>query len=305
MSGARAVVTGAFSYTGGVIARRLLEGGQEVVSLSRRPPPSGHPLAGSVPVEPLQFEDSAALARSMAGAEVFYNTFWIRFPRAGVGFDDAVARSRLLFEAALRAGVRRIVHVSVTNPSERSPFGYFRGKAGVERVLGELTGERAVIRPSLVYGGRNEILINNIAWLLRRFPVYAVPGDGRYRVQPVSVEDVADLAVAAAGREGPSVEDAVGPEVYTFEQLLRMLRATVRGRARLVHLPPAVVVAAGRALGPALRDVLITREELGALTCELLVSHRPPTGSRSFAAWLPEQAGWLGHRYANELRRNW
>jgi NADH dehydrogenase len=301
----RAAVTGAFSYTGGVIAGRLLEQGREVVTLSRSPAPSGHPLAGKVAVEPLQFGDRDGLARSLEGCDAFFNTYWIRFPRGEATFEAAVANSRTLFEAAVRAGVRRIVHISVTNPTADSPYGYFRGKAAVERTLAEVAPEHAVIRPSLVYGGRNEILINNMAWLLRRLPLFGVPGDGRYRVQPVSVEDVADLAVAAAAGSGADTQDAVGPELYSFNELLLRLRATVGGRARLVHLPATVIAGAGRAVGPLLHDVLITREELGALTSELLISAGPATGSRSFAEWLPAQAGWLGRRYANELRRNW
>jgi NADH dehydrogenase len=301
----RAVVTGAFSYSGGAIARQLLDRGVEVTSLSRRPPPSGHPLAASVGCERLQFEDGDQLAQALDGADMLFNTYWIRFPRRGATFGQAVRNSQTLFRAAGRAGVRRIVHLSVTNPSADSPYAYFRGKAEVERLLAEATSEYAVIRPSLVFGGREEILINNMAWLLRNLPLYAVPGDGRYRVQPVFVDDVAELAVAAGDRSGPSTEDAVGPEVYTFDEFLTVLTTELGARTRLVHLPPATVVALGRALGPLLRDVLITSEELGALTSELLVSHRPATGHTSFAGWLPGAAGWLGRRYSNELRRNW
>lgn len=301
----RAAVTGAFSYSGGVIAERLLDAGYEVVTLSRSPAPPAHRLAGRVAVEPLQFPDPEALERALSGAEVLVNTYWIRFARDGATFAGAVENSRVLFEAARRAGVRRIVHLSVTNPSPGSPLGYFRGKAAVERVLAETMPEHAVIRPSLVFGRREEILVNNMAWLLRHLPLYAVPGDGHYRVQPVSVEDVADLTLAAAEDAGASVCDAVGPEVYTFDEFLRLLARSVGTRARLVHLPPPVVVTLGRLLGRLMGDVMITREELAALMSELLVSSDPPTGTRSFAAWLPEQAEWLGRRYANELRRNW
>jgi uncharacterized protein YbjT (DUF2867 family) len=301
----RAVVTGAFSYAGGVITRRLLDQGCEVVSLSRRAAPVGHPLAGVVSVERLQFGDVEELVRALGGAEVLFNTYWIRFARRGATFDGAVENSRVLFAAAKRAGVGRIVHLSVTNASASSPFAYFRGKAEVERVLAETTAEHAVIRPSLVFGGREEILINNMAWLLRHLPVYAVPGDGLYRVQPVAVGDVADLALAASLRTGSSVEDAVGREVYTFSEFLALLAGAVASRARLVHLPSSVVVGLGRALGLLLRDVVITREELGALTSGLLTSDAPPTGRSSFADWLPAQSDWLGRRYANELKRNW
>lgn len=301
----RAVVTGAFSYAGGVIARRLVDQGCEVVSLSRQAAPAGHPLAGAVSVEPLQFGDAGALVRALTGADVLFNTYWIRFARQGATFEGAVDNSRVLFEAARQADVGRIVHLSVTKASASSPFAYFRGKAAVERVLAETTAEHAVIRPSLVFGGREEILINNMAWLLRRLPVYAVPGDGTYRVQPVAVADVAELALAAGLRSGPSVEDAVGPEVYSFNEFLALLARAVAARARFVHLPQAVVVALGRTLGPFLHDVVITREELGALTSGLLTSDAPATAHTSFADWLPAQGDWLGRRYANELERNW
>lgn len=301
----RAVVTGAFSYSGGAIARRLVDEGCDVVSLSRHSPPPGHPLAGAVSVAPLQFGDPDALVRALTGADVLFNTYWIRFARRGNTFEGAVENSRALFEAARRAGVGRIVHLSVTKASANSPFAYFRGKAAVERALAETTSEHAVIRPSLVFGGREEILINNMAWLLRRLPVYAVPGDGTYRVQPVAVGDVAELALAAGLRSGSSVEDAVGPEIYSFNEFLALLATAVAARARLVHLPPAVVVALGRALGPFLHDVVITREELGALTSGLLTSDAAPTAHTSFAGWLPVQSDWLGRRYANELERNW
>ena len=265
----------------------------------------GHRLAGRVAVERLQFSDPDALERALSGAEVLVNTYWIRFARDGATFAGAVENSRVLFEAARRSGVRRIVHLSVTNPSPGSPLGYFRGKAAVEGVLAGTMADHAVIRPSLVFGGREEILVNNMAWLLRHIPLYAVPGDGRYRVQPVSVEDVADLALAAAEGAGASVCDAVGPEMYTFDEFLQLLAHSIGARARLVHLPPPVVVTLGRLLGRGMGDIMITREELAALMSGLLVSSDPPTGTRSFAAWLPGQAEWLGRRYANELRRNW
>jgi uncharacterized protein YbjT (DUF2867 family) len=144
-----------------------------------------------------------------------------------------------------------------------------------------------------------------MAWLLRKLPAYAVPGNGRYRVQPVFVGDVAGLAIAAAEGDGPTLQDAVGPEIYTFDEFLAALARALHTRSRLVHLPPAVVAALGRAIGPLIHDVLITAEELGALTSELLISHQPATCPTSFGEWLPGAAPWLGRRYANELRRNW
>ena len=234
----RAVVTGVFSYTGGAIARQLLDRGDEVVSLSRRPAPAGHPLAGAVAREPLQFDDPELLVRSLEGADVLFNTYWIRFPREGADFASAVANSRALFEAAGRAGVRRIVHLSVTNAAADSPYAYFRGKAEVEAALAETTSEHAVIRPSLVFGGREEILVNNMAWLLRKLPVYAVPGDGSYRVQPVFVGDVAGLAIAAADGCRPIAAGCRRPGDLHLRRVPRRPRAGA-AHAVAAGAPPA------------------------------------------------------------------
>ena len=292
-----AVVTGAFSYTGSFIAERLLADGVRVRTLSRRDDPSS-PLHGRVEVAPLQFADEAALVESLRGARTLYNTYWIRFERGGSTFDRAVENTRTLFCAGRTAGVERVVHVSVSNPREDSPLAYFRGKARCERALAESGLEHAIVRPTLVFGPR-DILVSNIAWILRRFPLFLVPGDGRYRLQPVSAEDVAEIAVGAHG-----TVDAAGPEVYTFDELVREIGRAIGHRRRLVHVPTGAALAVGAAVGRACRDVLLTRDEVAGLEAELLVSHEPPLGRASFREWLAESGDGLGRRYVSELARN-
>ena len=292
-----AVVTGAFSYTGGFIARRLLEKGVRVRTLTRRDDPSS-PLHGKVETAPLQFADRSRLGESLRGARCLYNTYWVRFERGSTTFERAVRNSAVLFEAAAEAGVERIVHVSVTNPSLDSPLPYFRGKALVERELAACGVPYAVVRPTLVFGPR-DILVNNIAWLLRRFPVFAVPGDGSGRVQPVSAKDVAEIAVTASG-----TVDAAGPETYTFDELVRLVAAAV-GRPRvLVHMPPRLALTLGKAVGLVQRDVLLTADEAAGLQASLLVSAEPPRGRDSFREWLERNGETLGRRYVSELARN-
>ena len=292
-----AVVTGAFSFTGSFVAERLLAVGVAVRTLSRRDDPS-HPLHGRVELAPLQFADEAALVESLRGARTLYNTYWIRFEHGGSTFDRAVSNTRLLFRAARTAGVERVVHVSVSNPSEGSPLPYFRGKARCEQALAESGLEHAIVRPTLVFGPR-DILVSNIAWILRRFPVFLVPGDGRYRLQPVSAEDVAEIAVTAEG-----TVDAAGPEVYTFDELVRAIGAAVGCPRRLVHVPTMAALAVGAAVGLARRDAILTRDEAAGLAAELLVSHVPPLGRASFRDWLPANGDGLGRRYVSELARN-
>src|SRR5712691_3963817 len=226
------VVTGAFSYTGRYIAQRLLALGQPVRTLIRsRPPDSDR----RIEVAPLDFADRNGLTDSLRGATTLYNTYWVRFPRGRVTFERAVDNSERLIEAAVAAGVRRIVHISVTNAEANSSLPYFKGKGVVEEAIKRSGLSYAIIRPTLIFG-QEDILLNNIAWFLRRVPVFGIPGNGSYRVQPVFVEDVADLAVFAASQAENLVMDAVGPEIYTFEALVRALHDAVGSRARLVHV---------------------------------------------------------------------
>jgi NADH dehydrogenase len=292
-----AVVTGAFSYTGSFVAERLLADGVAVRTLSRRDDAS-HPLHGRVEVAELQFADEPRLVESLRGARMLVNTYWIRFERGGSTFDRAVENTRTLFRAARKAGVERVVHVSVSNPSDDSPLPYFRGKARCEQALAESGQEHTIVRPTLVFGP-NDILVSNIAWILRRFPFFLVPGDGRYRVQPVSAQDVAELAVTARG-----TVDAAGPEVYTFDELVQAIGRAVGHERRLAHVPTGAALAVGAVVGAARRDVLLTRDEVAGLQDELLLSHEPPRGSASFGEWLAQSADRLGRRYVSELRRN-
>lgn len=272
-------------------------------SLSRRLPEPADLLARRVGVEPLQFADRTRLRASLAGVETLYCTYWIRFEHGETTYERAVANSRTLFEAAADAGVSRIVHVSVSNAAEESPLPYFRGKARAERALEGIGVPFGVVRPTLVFG-REDILLNNIAWLLRRSPLFAVAGDGRYCVQPVAIEDVAALALELADGPAGRVVDAAGPAVISYEQLVRLVAAAVGRPARIVHVPDAVVLAAARLVGAAQRDVLLTREELAGLRSGLLVSAEEPRGRRRLGDWLAAEAPRLGRRYVSELARN-
>ena len=272
-----AVVTGAFGYTGGYVARRLIDRGVRVKTMTRRPPGT-NPLGGLVETVPLDFSDPGGLRRSMEGAGVLYNTYWIRYAHGGMTFDRALENTKTLFEAAVRAGVGRIVHFSVTNPSHTSNLPYFRGKAQVEAMLRGLGVSHAVIRPTLVYGD-DDVLLNNMAWALRRFPVFLIYGSGDYRVQPVHVEDVAALAVEAGAGSENVVVGAAGPETFSFKQLLRLLASAMRVRPTLVNAPPRVGLALTQLVGGLKGDLALTRDEVAGLMAGLLTSEEQPTGT--------------------------
>lgn len=297
------VVTGAFGFTGRYITARLLRLGRRVRTLTGHPD-RPNPFGAAVEVAPLNFADQAGLVKSLSGAETLYNTYWVRFPYRGVTFNDAVANSRRLFAAARAAGVRRVVHISIVNPSPDSPLPYFRGKALVEEALITSGLAYAIVRPTVIFGPE-DILFNNIAWMLRRFPVFGIPGDGNYCLQPVFVDDVARLAVELGRREDDLIVEAAGPEVYTFKGLVRLIAEKVGGRARLVHVPPGVALLAAGLIGRLVGDVVLTRDELSGLMANLLVASGPATGEVTFSRWLGENAHRVGLAYASEVRRHY
>ena len=296
------IVTGAFGYSGSYIARRLLDSGVRVRTLTNRRRVDSV-LADHIEAVPYDFENPKRLAKQLEGAAAVYNTYWVRFPRGGTTHDVAVENTKTLLRCAVSAGVGRFVHISISNPSEDSPLSYFRGKAELEKAIRESGLPSSILRPTVLFDG-GDILINNIAWMLRRLPIFGVFGDGQYRVQPVSVEDLAELCVTSAARSENIIMDAVGPEVFTYDELVRSIRGAVSGKARIVHVPPSVGLAIGRILGWWLRDVLITHEEIQGLMSDLLVSSKPPTCSTRFSEWLTAHSDGLGRRYASELTRH-
>jgi NADH dehydrogenase len=253
---------------------------------------------------PYRFDDPVALARSLEGITALYNTYWVRFERGRTTFANAVANSRALFEAARRAGVARIVHVSIANPSIDSPLPYYRGKALVEQALAESGVPYVIVRPTFLFGGGRDILANNIAWILRRMPLFVLPGDGRYLVQPIHVDDLARICLHAAHGCSGVIMDAAGPDTMSFEELVRAIRNAVGRRTPILRAPPAVMATLSRALGLVVRDVVLTADEIRGLTAGLLVSYQPALGDISFIEWLKEKGSALGRVYANELGRH-
>jgi len=297
------LVTGAFSYTGKYITQRLLSMGERVKTLT------GHsylknPFGSQVITSPFNFDNLSLLTESLQGVTTLYNTYWVRFSYRDVTFDRAVENSKTLIKAAENAGVRRIVHISIANPSEESPFPYFRGKALVEKAIIHSRLSYAIVRPTVIFGAEG-VLINNIAWLLRRFPMFAVFGSGGYRIQPVFVEDVAEIAVGLGHKDDNIVIDAVGPETYTFDELVHLIREKICSRARIVHVNPRLVLFIARLIGYLVKDVVITKNEIDGLMSNLLVSGGRPTERTRLTEWLEQNANTVGATYISDLKRHY
>ena len=297
------VVTGAFSHTGKYITQLLLSMGKKVITLTSRVDRE-NAFGHQVKAFPFNFDKPRELMNSLRGAKTLYNTYWVRFPHGQVSFDKAVENSKTLITAAEEAGIRRIVHISITNPSEESPFPYFRGKALVEKAITQSKLSYAIIRPTVIFGPEG-ILINNIAWLLRKFPIFAIAGSGDYRIQPVFVEDVAEIAVSAGHKDSDMVVDAIGLEIFTFDELVRLIANSIHSQAKVIHVSPILALFLARLIGCAVKDVVITREEINGLMSNLLVSESPPIGRTRLSEWLEQNAGGVGVRYISDLERHY
>lgn len=295
------VVTGAFGYSGKYIAQRLLAAGDTVRTLTNSPD-RANPFDGAVEVHGYHFDDPAALEQALAGADALINTYWVRFNHRDFNHSEAVTNTQKLFTAAQRAGVRRVVHVSITNPSLSSPLPYFEGKARLEAALMETGLSFAILRPTVLFG-TEDILINNIAWMLRRFPVFGLFGDGRYRLQPIYVDDLAELAVTCSAGSDNQTIDAIGPETFSYRELVTMVGDAVGRRRPMVSLPPWLGYRLSVVMGWLLGDVVVTREEIQGLMADLLVTDSPPAGHTALSDWCREHADTLGRRYSSELAR--
>ncbi len=295
------VVTGAFGYSGHYIARRLLTAGVRVRTLTNSPRRE-HDFGDAIDIHPLAFDNRADLVASLRGCDVLYNTYWVRFNHKNFTMAGAVANTLKLFEAAKEAGVGRIVHVSITNPSEDSPQEYFRSKARLERELIETGVSHAILRPAVLFGGA-DILINNIAWALRKLPVFGVFGDGEYRIQPMHVDDFARAAIELGAKTEDAVVNGVGPETFTYRHLVQTIGEIIGKTRPIVSVPRPVGFAFAWLIGKLVGDVMLTREEIDSLMGDLLCADTPPTGETKLTEWAEQHAEVLGKRYACEVAR--
>ena len=297
----RIAVTGAFGYSGRYITKRLLERGHEVMTLTNSPGRE-NPFGDKVQAYPFHFDQPAKLVESLQGVDALINTYWVRFDHRLFTHDQAVANTKVMFAAAKTAGLRRIVHVSITNPDEGSALPYFRGKAELERALISLAVPYCILRPTVLFG-KEDVLINNIAWSLRHLPVFGVFGTGDYKLQPIHVDDLAAAAAEEVMSVDDKVVDAIGPETFTFRELAETIRRSLGLRRLIIGVPPGVAYWSCRALGLLVRDVIITREEIQGLMEGRLCVDAPPLGTSKLSQWIERHRDTLGLRYTSEMAR--
>jgi uncharacterized protein YbjT (DUF2867 family) len=296
-------VTGAYSYSGKYITNRLLARGEEVITLTNHPDRTD-PFDGKVKSFPLDFKNEEELVRNLTGVDVLVNTYWIRFDIGDNTQPRAVENTKTLINAAARAGVKRVVHISITNPSADSHLPYFWGKAANEKSVIDSGMSYAILRPTVLFG-REDILINNIAWILRRFPAFGLPGDGTYKLSPVYVDDLAALAVEAIYHKENYIWDAVGPDEFTFKEMVEVIGKSINSKRPLLSFPPRLALLAAQIISLFVKDVVLTPEEVDGLMANLLVSKESPRCKTSLKDWLKQNTSSVGMQYASELVRHY
>ncbi len=295
------MVTGAYGYSGKYIALKLLEMGNSVSTLTNSMARE-NPFGSRVRAFPYNFDRPEKLEKSLSGIDVLYNTYWVRFNHRNFTHEEAVKNSAILFECAKNAGVKRIVHISITNPSENSELEYFKGKALIEKSLVSTGISHCILRPAVLFG-YEDILINNIAWALRKFPFFPVFGNGDYMIQPIHVDDLAGLAVEWGMNNENKIINAIGPETFTYRELVKTISRVINVHRPVISIPPSAGYILGKIISLFMKDILITREEIKGLMADLLHVSTPPTGKIRLSEWAAENSSTLGVNYASELGR--
>lgn len=297
----RIAVTGAFGYSGRYIAQHLLDAGHDVITLTNsagRP----NPFGARVTAFPFSFEEPGKLREALRGVDTLVNTYWVRFDHRLFTHGQAVANTKILFAAARDAGVRRIVHVSITHPDLASELPYFRGKAELESALKALGVSYCILRPTVLFG-KEDVLINNIAWSLRHLPAFGVFGSGDYRLQPIYVDDLARVAARKAEGDDDETIEAIGPETFTYRELVARVGRALGLRRPILSVPPGLGYWACRMVGLLVGDVVITREEIRGLMEGRLCVDAPPLGTTRLTDWIDRHRDTLGLHYTSEMAR--
>jgi len=296
------VVTGAFGFIGRYITAQLLDSGRIVRTITTHVD-KPNPFGSQVKAFSYNFERPDLLEETLRGVETLYNTYWVRFDRGATTFAKAVENTKILFECAAAAGVKRVVHISVTHAAKDSSLPYYRGKAMQEDALKKVGVPYSILRPTLVFG-KEDILVNNIAWLIRKFPVFPIFGDGRYTIQPIFVNDLASIAVDCGRNHESETIDAIGPETYFFEELVRLMAKAVSRNIVFMKVPPFLGISLGKLIGLTIRDVILTKDELDGLMANMLTSEQEPNAKTKFSEWLNDNCSNIGTTYASELDRH-
>ena len=305
------LITGAFSFSGRFIAEELLKTGEKVETLTGHPRPE-FPYFNKITIKQFNFDNFDAMVENFRGVNTFYNSYWIRFPHGNTTWRDAIVNSKKLFRACKIAGVKKIVHISVTNPNLDSPYSYFKGKAVVEELLKRSGVPYTILRIAWMYE-EGDILVNNIAWILKRLPIFGVFGGGSYKLQPVSLRTLGKVAVENRYLGDKTINinkiiDVIGPETYTYYEFVSLINKSIKAKTLILPSPWFAVyipIFVSKILNIVLRDRLLTIDEIYSLKDNLLLTDSQPIGEKSFKKWVIRNKERLGLKWANEIKRHY
>lgn len=298
-------ITGALGFTGKYITKQLIEKGHIVQTLTNSPE-RPNPFGDKLRIFPLDFNNEEGLVNSLKGTNILYVTYWVRFAYKSKDLvffhSQGEENTKKLFDAAKKAGVGKIVYISISNPDENSPYEYFYRKARIEKYLINSGVPYAILRPCILFGNE-DILFNNIAWAIRKFPLFPVFKEKECKIQPIFVEDLAALAIESAQKKENILMDACGPEIFHYRDLAKTIRKILNKKCLIFTLPRSWIYSAGKIISMITSDQILTRDEINALCDGLLYSRNPPLAPKRFTKWLNENRKTFGTRYANETKR--
>lgn len=299
----RYVVAGGTGFTGTYVVRNLLSNGENKISVLSSHPRRSHEFAQGIEVNPYNFGQYDEMVKNFRDADCFINTYWVRLNFRNSSFREAVRNSQKLVDACKESGVKRIVHISVANPSHDYAYEYYRGKMEVEDYIRKSGISYAILRPTLLFGDE-EILVNNITWLIRKYGFFFIFGDGKYKVTPVFVNDVAREVVRQSQLEENVTEDVVGPESYAFEEIVKLIARETGNKLRIYHLSTFFMSPVCGLLSLLRHDTVVTPEELRVVIDNKLYSGSEPLGMTKFSTWVKENSEKFGKEYHSEVERH-
>ncbi len=294
------VITGAESFIGKYISNLLIPLNFKIRSFTNK----SINKTKNIEFYPYNFNNSEEVIKIFKGADFFFNTYWIRFNFKDKKFEKAYENTKFLIDCAKLAGVKKIIHISITNANPLSPFEYFKYKGFIENYIINSGISYSILRPTVVFG-REDILINNIIWFLKRFPIFPIFGRGDYLIQPIYVKDLAKIAVEKALNSENSIVDCAGPEIFSFRELIKKIRDVIDSKSIIINLPTKAVFSLLKFLSFFLKDVILTREEILALKGNLLYSKDPPLGKERIIDWIKNEKDYLGIQYRSEILRHY
>ncbi len=307
------LLTGATGFVGGYVARHLVERGHEVRALARRPASAdGLRELGVTRVRGDVSEDEP-LDDAVDGCDVVIHLVGIIRERPPAAtFERVHTRGTMrLAEAAGNAGVRKFVHMSALGVRPDGTA-YQRTKFEAEEVVRRSRIPHVIFRPSIIVGLGGEF-VNLLLRIMRYSPVTPVIGDGRYRLQPVDVEDVAAAFVQAAERDDLKDQcfEIGGPHKLTYNRLLEIVCEEFKMRRPRFHVPVSVVRPAIDLASNWRLPTPINSDELDMLFDESIVAgdgnvlrevfHIEPTSFRSVLQRFPRRRWRILGRTSRQL----